>query len=76
MTLKEKKLLALVYMDVYKSAKGRRIKVIVRDGWFVISYPELNDTCSGEYLVHISELMIKLNLLTAQLHQGVDTATV
>jgi hypothetical protein len=76
MTLKEKKLLALVYMDVYKSAKGRRIKVIVRDGWFVVSYPELNDACSGEYLVCVSELMIKLSLLSAQLPQGVDTATV
>jgi len=76
MTLKEKKLLALVYMDVYKAAKGRRIKVVVRDGWFVISYPELNDACSGEYLVCVSELMIKLSLLSAQLPQGVDTATV
>ena len=77
MTLKEKKLLALVYMDVYKAAKGRRIKVVVRDGWFEVSYPELNDTFSGEYLVVcVEELMIKLNLLSTQLHQGVDTAVV
>ena len=75
MTLREKKLLALVYMDVYKAAKGRRIKVIVRDGWFVVSYPDMDNAFSGEYLVCVSELMIKLNLLSAQLHQGVDTIT-
>jgi len=74
MTLKEKKLLALIYMDVYKAVKGRRIKVVARDGWFGVSYPDSDDRV--EYAVYVQDLMIKLNLLTSQLHQGVDTAVV
>jgi hypothetical protein len=73
MTLREKKLLALVYMDVYKAVKGRRIKVVARDGWFGVSYPDSDDKV--EYAVYVQEMMIKLSLLSTQLHQGVDTIT-
>ena len=74
MTLREKKLLALVYMDVYKAVKGRRIKVVARDGWFGVSYPDSDDKV--EYAVYVQEMMIKLSLLSTQLHQGVVTAVV